>query len=65
MNHLRTMHYHLGLVCAVCLDFFSTSADAMRHHVHVCKSIATEDNDCKDEELENDDDGNEDDDYLT
>ena len=45
VNHLRTTHYHLGLVCALCVDF-STSADAMRQHTHVCKSIASaEDND--------------------
>ena len=65
MNHLRTMHYHLGLVCALCVDFFSTSTDAMRWHAHICKSITTaEDNDCKEEESENDDDGNEVGDYL-
>ena len=29
MNRLRTMHYHLGLVCAPCGDYFLTSADAM------------------------------------
>ena len=62
MNHLQTMHYHLGLVC---VDFFSTSADAMRWYTHVCKSItAAEDNDQEEEEYDNDDDGNEDNEYL-
>ena len=64
MNHLRTMHYHLGLVCALCMEFFSTSADAMGQHTHGCKYIATKDNDCKEEESKNSDDGDEDDDYL-
>ena len=46
MNHLRTMDYHLGLVRALCVDFFLMSMDAMRQHAHVCKSItATENND--------------------
>ena len=64
VNHLRTIHYHLGLVCTLCMDFFSTSTDAMRWHVYVCKSIAAEDNDHEEEESKNDDDGSEEDDYL-
>ena len=65
MTHLRTMHYHLGLVCALCTDFSSTSTDAKRQHTHVCKSVATaKDNDQEEEEYNNDDDGNEDDEYL-
>ena len=65
MNHLRTMHYHLGLVCALCMDFFSISADAMMQNTHVCKSIAaTKDNDWEEEEYNNDDDSNEDDEHL-
>ena len=35
VNHLRPMHYHLGLVCALYMDFFLTSADAMSWHTHV------------------------------
>ena len=38
MNHLRTVHYHYGLVCTVCVDFFSASADAMRWHMHMSVS---------------------------
>ena len=65
VNHLRTMHYQLGMVCALWVDFFSTSPDTMRQHTHICKSIAAaEDNDQEEEESKNDDDGNEDDDYL-
>ena len=59
------MHYHLGLVYALCMDFFSTSVDAMRWHTHVFKSItAAEDNDQEDQESENDNDSDEEDDYL-
>ena len=63
VNHLRTVHYHLGLVCALCMDFFTTST--MRWLIHTCKSMATKDKDCKEEEeSENDDDGDEDNSYL-
>ena len=59
------MQYHLGLVSILCLDFFTTSTDTMRWHMHVCKSMATKDKDCKEEEeSENDDDGDEDNGYL-
>ena len=64
MNHMRTVHYHLGLVCALCMAFFLTSTDTMLWHVHICKSIATKDNDHKEEESRNDDNSDEDDDYL-
>ena len=29
VNHLQTMHYHLGLICTHCLNYFMMSADAM------------------------------------
>ena len=45
VNHLRTMDYHLGLVCTLSMDFFTTSMDTMRWHVHICRSMATEDMD--------------------
>ena len=46
-------------------EFFATSADTMRWHVHICKAMAAEDKDCKEEEeSKNDDDGDEDDAYL-
>ena len=43
VNHLWTMHYHLGLVCTHCLDFFTVSSDAMQWCVLVCKSTAAND----------------------
>ena len=50
VNHLRNMHYHLGLVCTLCMDFFTASMDTMRWHVHICRSMAAEDRDHKEEE---------------
>ena len=29
VNHLWTTHYHLGLICVHCLDYFTTSTDTM------------------------------------
>ena len=37
------MHYHLGLICTHCLDFFPTSSDTMQQHALVCKSMAAGD----------------------
>ena len=65
VNHLRTVHYYLGLVCALCMNFFATSMDTIQWHVHVCKSMAAKDKDLKEEEeSENGDNGNEDNGYL-
>ena len=65
INHLKTMHYHLGLVCTLCIDFLATSADTMRWHTHACKSMATEDKGWeKEEESKNHNDSDEDDGYL-
>ena len=50
INHLWTMHYYLGLICVLCLDFFVTGMDTMRWHMPSCKSIATEDKDWEEEE---------------
>ena len=65
INHLRTMHYHLGLVYTLCMDFFATSPDTVRWHACICKSMATEDRDQVEEE-ESDIDSNcdEDNSYL-
>ena len=64
VNHLQTMHYHLGLICANCLNFFTTSSDTMWQHTLVCKSMATSDrNGNKEEsppEYEGDDNGDDD-----
>ena len=32
INHLKIMHYQLGLICNKCLSFFMTGSDAMHHH---------------------------------
>ena len=45
VNHLQTTHYHLGLICACCLDYFTTSADTMHQHAQLCKSMAASDDD--------------------
>ena len=37
VNHLQTSHYHLGLICGQCLEYFTTSADTMCHHSQLCK----------------------------
>ena len=37
VNHLRTSHYHSGLVCGWCLEYFMTSANTMHHHSQLCK----------------------------
>ena len=52
VNHLQTMHYHLGLICAHCLDYFTTSADAMHQHAQLCKPMAAGDDDDDDREEE-------------
>ena len=37
VNHLWTMHYHLGLVCTYCLSYFTTNAEAICCHAYGCK----------------------------
>ena len=37
VNHLCTVHYHLGLVCTLFLAYFSTSAGTMRKHGTCCR----------------------------
>ena len=61
VNHLWTTHYHLGLICAHCLDYFTSSADAMLQHTQVCKPMAAgNDNDDREEkDYEDNDNGNE------
>ena len=64
VNHLQMMHYHLGLICVCCLDFFTMSSDTMWQHALVCKSMATGDSNSDREayppEYERDDDGDDD-----
>ena len=38
VNHLRTSHYHLGLICSQCLEYITTSSDTMCHHAQGCPS---------------------------
>ena len=61
------MHYHLGLICAHCLDHFTTNAEAMHCHAHVCKpmSIGTSNNDDdrEEEDYEDDDNGDKDNEF--
>ena len=68
VHHLQTMHYHLGLICAHCLEYITTSSDAMHQHAQLCKPTAVSDNDNKREDsqpdFEDDDNGNEDDEFI-
>ena len=41
VNHLCTVHYCLGLMCALCWDFFATSADTIRWHTSPCEALTT------------------------
>ena len=45
VNHLWIMHDHLGLSCACCLEYFTTSADALCWHAQLCEPMASSDND--------------------
>ena len=56
------MHYHLGLVCTCCVNYFITSADAMCWHAHICRSTTGGDNDDNREEEDYKDNDNSDED---
>ena len=54
VNHLRTSHYHLGLICGWCLEYFMTSSNMMCHYSQGCPSVHAHsydgnDNDCEEE----------------
>ena len=49
VNHLQTMHYHVGLVCTCCLNYFTMSADAMWQHTQLCKTVVAGDDDDREE----------------
>ena len=61
--HLWTSHYHLGLVCSHCVEYFTTSTDTMHWHSQLCKpalpSISNDDNndDQKKESVNDDNSG--------
>ena len=60
------MHYHLGLICAHCVDYFTTSTDAMHWHAELCKPTAAsnDDDDTEEEDYEENDSGDEDDEFM-
>ena len=64
VNHLCTMHYHLGLIGALCWDFFATSVDTIRWHTTSCESLTTKDKDWEEEEESQGNNGDDDDGYL-
>ena len=67
VNHLQSTHYHLGLICAHCLDYFTTNADTMHHHIRVYKSMTAsgdDDDDRDKEDYEDNDNGDEDDEFM-
>ena len=57
-------HYHLGLICGWCLEYFTTSANTMCHHSQLCKlALASIDND-QEEKSDIDDNVEDDDDFA-
>ena len=52
VNHLQTSHYHLGLICSQCLNYYSTSTDAMHCHLQLCKPALAGVNDDDDDDQE-------------
>ena len=64
VNHLQTRHYHLDFICGQCLEYFTTSANAMHHHSQLCKPVPAginNDNDNVEEESNINDNGKDDD----
>ena len=61
VNHLLTLHYHLALVYACCLDYFTTNAETICHHAHGCKpttaGTGNDESDREEEDYEDDDYG--------
>ena len=49
VNHLQMSHYHLGLICSWCLEYFTTSANTMCHHLQLCKPALASINDNDDQ----------------
>ena len=59
VNHLRTSHYYLGLICGWCLEYFTTGSDTMCCHAQRClSSCACGDDDNDDDHEEESDAGN-------
>ena len=66
LNHLQSIHYHLGLICVHCQDYFTSSAEAMHQHPHLHKTMtgSDDDEDSEERDYENNDNGNEDDKFM-
>ena len=58
------MHYCLGLICAVCQDYFAISLDTMGWHLSLCKSLTMKDKAWEEEEESEGDNSDDDDGYL-
>ena len=66
VNNLWMSHYHLGLICGQCLEYFTTSTDTMCHHLQLCQpalASINNDNDDQEEESEIDNNCEDDDDF--
>ena len=64
VNHLRNVHYCLGLICALCWEYFAMSLDTMRWHASSCETLTTKDKALKEEEESESKNSDEDDGYL-
>ena len=58
VNHLRTSHYHLGLICGWCLKYFMTSSNTMWCHSQGCLSAHIHGGGNNNDHEEESDDGN-------
>ena len=69
VNHLQTSHYHLGVICSYCIEYFITSTNTTCWHSQLCKPVLASVNDNNndndwDEESVNDYNGREYDDEF-
>ena len=62
VNHICSVYYCLGLVCALRLALFTTSADTLGKHGPSCKASDT--GDWEEEETLEEDNSDEDNGYL-
>ena len=65
VNHLRTSHHHLGLICSQCLEYFMASVNMMCYDMQLCQSAPTcGDNDDDHEEDSDVKNGKDDDNFM-
>ena len=64
VNHLQNVHYCLGLICALCWEYFATSLDSMGWHTFSSESITMKDKAHEEEEESESNNSDEDDGYL-